>query len=528
MNKIGLHIIESWDGHLGTPRLVKLVEVSPGYVREVRRRVGPRCIIVVRWVADDCYPLDRPEERAREWVNRYLPDMRAMAEGDPNVVFEGYNEIDCGKADAEHEDTARRYAAFELERLRLMQSHGLRTCWGNFAPGHPHESFWPLFQPVLDAMQPGDFLGLHEYWGPAGELNMPYLCGRWAWAPVASYLRGVPIILTEIGRGAGGWLGPHKISPAQYLAELEQYNALMEASPNVLGGVVFTVRGYGWDAYHPDAIWPQVVGRYTGADWTDPSMSTPAGPSIVWQTCTNYGYPAGTAGRNGHQPLAICHHVIDGTIEGLRAWVAKPESQVSYHFCVAKDGRIDQYVALANAAWHAGYVGAPSWPLLPLGVNPNLVTIGVSLEGHSGEAVPEAQYQALLWLDRLLLKDTGLAPSRDTLIGHHQIDSINRAYCPGPAFPWARLFADLGVTQKPEEEAVDEQEIRNAAWKAKGIPYNPDAAFARYAREQGLGSPETAEFPFTLGERACWGQGFQAAIVWAYDGDWQNVKMLAW
>lgn len=525
MNKIGLHIIESWDGHLGTPRLVKLVEVSPGYVREVRRRVGPRCIIVVRWVADDCYPLDRPEERAREWVDRYLPDMQAMAEGDPNIVFEGYNEIDCGKADAEHEDTARRYAAFELERLRLMQSHGLRTCWGNFAPGHPHESFWPLFQPVLDAMQPGDFLGLHEYWGPAGELNMPYLCGRWAWAPVAPYLRGVPIIVTEIGRGEGGWLGPHKISPAQYLAELEQYNALMEASPNVLGGVVFTVRGYGWDAYHPDAIWPQVVGRYTGADWTDPSMVA-SPPSHALGPDPSVGYYHSS--RHGYEPEWIILHDTEGPAEAALAWWRSPSNQYqsSAHWLVRSDGEVVAVVPEHLSAHHAG---GGRWPGIPEGStggtsNINHVSIGIELEYPKAPASPpwpEAQLKAaaeLVW---------GIAHRysipRDHVLAHAQVAPD------GAGDPRnLDLEAFLGRVWPQLQPELPEDAIRNAAWNAKGIPYNPDAAFARYAREQGLGSPETAEFPFTLGERACWGQGFQAAIVWAYDGDWQNVKMLSW
>ena len=48
-DKLGLHIIEGYSGQLGQPRLVKLVDASVGYVRQVRAQVGPRCVIIIRW-----------------------------------------------------------------------------------------------------------------------------------------------------------------------------------------------------------------------------------------------------------------------------------------------------------------------------------------------------------------------------------------------------------------------------------------------------------------------------------------------
>jgi hypothetical protein len=68
------------------------------------------------------------------------------------------------------------------------------------------------------------------------------------------------------------------------------------------------------------------------------------------------------------------------------------------------------------------------------------------------------------------------------------------------------------------------QAIRNAAWNQLGIPYNPDAAFAKYARAQKLGNPVTTEFD-AEGYRA---QGFAGAIVYAKIGDWANIQQLAW
>jgi hypothetical protein len=37
----------------------------------------------------------------------------------------------------------------------------------------------------------------------------------------------------------------------------------------------------------------------------------------------------------------------------------------------------------------------------------------------------------------------GIPVTRDNIIGHYRIDSVNKAKCPGTGFPWNRLFKDL-------------------------------------------------------------------------------------
>ena len=43
--------------------------------------------------------------------------------------------------------------------------------------------------------------------------------------------------------------------------------------------------------------------------------------------------------------------------------------------------------------------------------------------------MPEAQYQATLALHRWLISTLGIPLSRDTIIGHDRLDSVNRAGC---------------------------------------------------------------------------------------------------
>ncbi len=182
----------------------------------------------------------------------------------------------------------------------------------------------------------------------------------------------------------------------------------------------------------------------------------PAGidPRIVWKPSPNFGYPRGTKGRNSQAIVTFVEHIMDGSLAAGDSWILNPASQVSYHFGVGKAGQIHQYVREEDAAWHAGKVAGCTWPLYKAGVNPNLMTIGIALEGKSGEPLTAAQYDALLWLHGYLLDRHPIAVTPDTIIGHYRIDSINRAYCPGSAFPWVRLFGEIRREGLPEDETA--------------------------------------------------------------------------
>ena len=81
--------------------------------------------------------------------------------------------------------------------------------------------------------------------------------------------------------------------------------------------------------------------------------------------------------------------VIDAnTIRGL---------QVSAHFLVRRDGRVQQFVSTDRRAWHAG---VSSWQGRP---NCNDYSVGIELEGLEGWSFEPAQYRSLAQLLRALL-----------------------------------------------------------------------------------------------------------------------------
>ncbi len=157
--------------------------------------------------------------------------------------------------------------------------------------------------------------------------------------------------------------------------------------------------------------------------------------------------------RNNKKIIAIVDHITAGSADGALSWLCNPSSQASAHYLVTKAGQIFQLVNDEDTAWHAGIVNQPNWPLYD-GTNPNRYTIGIEHECLSGGELTEAQYQATLELHRQLIAKFGISIDQDHIIGHYRIDSVNRPNCPGPNFPWERLFADLS---KPQVIAVNIQ-----------------------------------------------------------------------
>lgn len=153
------------------------------------------------------------------------------------------------------------------------------------------------------------------------------------------------------------------------------------------------------------------------------------------------------------QPVAIVDHIMSGTMESSDNWFKNPASQVSAHYGVARDGRIWQWVRLTDGSWANGIVQNPDMSVpfiadcVSKGINPNDVSISIEHEGMTGDPMPEAQYQATLWLHRYIIKlYPAIKPDREHLVGHYQLTARDRANCPGTGFPWSRLIKDLNAS----------------------------------------------------------------------------------
>lgn len=198
---------------------------------------------------------------------------------------------------------------------------------------------------------------------------------------------------------------------------------------------------------------------------------------IEWAGTPNY-----TPGRRGRTPVAIVNHITAGFYPGTLNWLQNPAAQVSAHYLILQNGRILQLVKDEDTAWANGIVNRPAWVLYD-GTNPNRYTLSIEHENLSGGNLTEAQYQASLWLHKQLMERWDIPIARDTIIGHNQIDTVDRPNDPGPNFPWDRLFADLRDWQGGEQvaEPWKEQLVEQARQAGLITEYHdPDEAASKW------------------------------------------------
>ena len=176
-----------------------------------------------------------------------------------------------------------------------------------------------------------------------------------------------------------------------------------------------------------------------------PGVSVPK-PSIQWFPADERNYSVGR--QAGVFLECIVIHTTDGgrDIESLGTWfggenIRQGIGPSSTHFGVGLDGRIGQYVSLNNTAFAHGVVAKPTAKLVMdnTGINPNSWAVGIE---HLDNDVPgyvtdvqlekSAQLAAWIWTSEIApnAAKTGAVIDRDHIIGHWQIDAVNRAHCP--------------------------------------------------------------------------------------------------
>jgi len=172
-------------------------------------------------------------------------------------------------------------------------------------------------------------------------------------------------------------------------------------------------------------------------------------PNIVWRGCPNYWHGRVDDQNRPWSVIAIVDHIMVGSMESTDGWFKNPASQASSTYGVAKDGRIYQWVNVDDTHWGNGLLQAPDMSVAWIAecanktINPNYRTISIEHEGYSGDVFPETQYQATLALHRWLLSTFNIPADRQHINGHYQLMKYDKATCPGPSFPWARLIGDL-------------------------------------------------------------------------------------
>jgi N-acetyl-anhydromuramyl-L-alanine amidase AmpD len=176
----------------------------------------------------------------------------------------------------------------------------------------------------------------------------------------------------------------------------------------------------------------------------------------LWVGCSPRNYHAGRPASLA--PRAIVLHRSGGSLAQIRARYADPQSSLSAHYAVGRDGSVEQYVSEDNSAFHAGIVANPSWPRLEPGVNPNLYTIAIDHESPAAIAWPDAQLAASAALIADVANRWSIEVGADTIVPHSAIRASSQ--CPGPGFP---LQAILDIAEANPLVTTDEMELGGAS-----------------------------------------------------------------
>ena len=185
--------------------------------------------------------------------------------------------------------------------------------------------------------------------------------------------------------------------------------------------------------------------------------------------------------RNGTEVQAVVIH-YDASLSdfGAVSWMRNPQSRVSAHFHIGRDGNITQLVDLGRAAWHAGVatLPLPDGTSLPTGANEHSIGVEIANAGmlqrdeqgmiwyRDGDSAirvtGEIVHAAMIWpsgmriegwwapylpvqIDALAglldwLPAQGYAGAVANLVGHDEIAKPDgRKQDPGICMPWGRF-----------------------------------------------------------------------------------------
>jgi hypothetical protein len=236
-------------------------------------------------------------------------------------------------------------------------------------------------------------------------------------------------------------------------------------------------------------------------------------PNAIWRPAADENY------RNrlsGVKVDCVVLHATVGSLTATLAWFANPSSGVSAHYVVAKNGVMYQMVEERKLAHHAGasrYQGRENF---------NDFSIGIEIVNKNDglDPYPPDQFEGMVNLVGYLVETYEI--QREWIVTHADVSTVGKTDPRG--FPIHELITRI---YDPTANLPDDV-VREAAWNAAGIPFNPEAAFPKYAREHDLGNPQTQEFDFSYKGINYRGQGFSLAIVYCQVGDWGNLKEMSW
>ncbi|AKQ69075.1 Negative regulator of beta-lactamase expression [Myxococcus hansupus] len=174
---------------------------------------------------------------------------------------------------------------------------------------------------------------------------------------------------------------------------------------------------------------------------TGPTPTTPTTPGGKFTKPTVISAPSPNQNSRGGTKIdtIVMHHTASNNGAGDLSWMRNPQSKVSAHYMVDRDGKIYQLVGDDKRAWHAGkgeLHGVPS------DINSRSIGIEIVNDGSGKTPFTEAQYKALTQLTGFLKQEHNI-PTKN-IVGHADVAvPKGRKTDPAPNFDWNRLMRGI-------------------------------------------------------------------------------------
>jgi len=128
----------------------------------------------------------------------------------------------------------------------------------------------------------------------------------------------------------------------------------------------------------------------------------------------------------------VLHHTAGSTTEGCVKWFMMPESRVSSHYVVGKDGSIVQMVSTYQRAWHAGVSSDADGR-----TNVNHFSVGIEIvnKGDGSEPYTEEQLEAV---EHIVFAIMVRHPIKQ-IVSHEYIANPSGRKNDPINFPWDRM-----------------------------------------------------------------------------------------
>ena len=220
--------------------------------------------------------------------------------------------------------------------------------------------------------------------------------------------------------------------------------------------------------------------------------------------------------NNNNHTFCVIHKTASaGTAQDIANFFAHDPAEASTHYIIGQDGTIVQAVlekdgAAGNCCTSPGYAS-----FIPAGVNLNNWSVSIEhCDPASDNSTPltAAQKAASFRLVEHICERHNIPKRRATtdgnggIIGHMDIDPVNRARCPGN-YPWEELWTYLkgvpNVTQTPVTNEHAQQSAKDCWWSTShlfaGMSPSYDTGIAKawqvlYSEGKKPGAPLTAEY----------------------------------